>query len=120
MHQNIQSLTQKIDGLRLICSSVQAGIHLLTLSETWLSEQISDTKFSIEGNKIFRLDRANRGGGVAGYAKNELSLVRRYDLGIDGIEGLWLELFLPNSRGIIIYRPPNSSRFNDKEFISKF
>ena len=57
------------------------------------------------------------------YAKSELSLVRRGDLEIDGVEGLSLELFLPKSRGILIgtfYRPPNSSRFNDKEFISKF
>ena len=61
--------------------------------------------------------------GVGIYAKNELSLVRRYDLEIDGIEGLWLELFLSKSRGILIwtlYRPPNLSRFNDKEFITKF
>ena len=123
VHQNIQSLTKKIDELRLICSSVQAGIHLLTLSETWLNEQISDSEISIEGYKIFRLDRADRGGGVAVYVKSELSLVRRDDLEIDGVEGLWLELFLPKSRGILIgtlYRPPNSSRFNDKEFISKF
>ena len=65
VHQNIQSLTKKIDQLRFICSSVQAGIHLLTLSETWLNEQILDSEISIEGYKIFRLDRANRGGGVA-------------------------------------------------------
>ena len=71
VHQNIQSLTKKIDELRLICSSVQAGIHLMTLSETWLNEQISDSEISIEGYKIFRLDRADRGGGVAVYAKSE-------------------------------------------------
>ena len=49
--------------------------------------------------------------------------MRRDDLEIDGVEGLWLELLLPKSRGILIgtfYRSPNSSRFNDKEFTSKF
>ena len=49
--------------------------------------------------------------------------MRRDDLEVDGVEGLWLELLHPKSRGILIgtfYRPPNSSRFNDKEFILKF
>ena len=42
---------------------------------------------------------------------------------MDGVEGLWVELFLPKSRGILLgmfYRPPNSSCYFDKEFVSKF
>ena len=146
VHQNIQSITKKINELRLIRSSVQSGIHFITLSETWLNEQILDSEISIEGYKVFRLDRANKGGGIAVYAKNELSevfrldrankgggiavyaknelsVVRRDDLEMDGVEGLWVELFLPKSRGILLgtfYRPPNSSRYFDKEFVSKF
>ena len=123
MHQNIQSITKKINELRLICSSVQLGIHFITLSETWLNEQILDSEISIEGYKVFRLDRANKGGGIAVYAKNELSVVRRDDLEMDGVEGLWVELFLPKSRGILLgtfYSPPNSSCYFDKEFVSKF
>ena len=61
VHQNIQSITKKINELRLICSSVQSGIHFITLSETWLNEQILDCEISIEGYKVFRLDRANKG-----------------------------------------------------------
>ena len=56
------------------------------------------------------------------YAKDELSLVRRTDLEMDDVEGLWLELFLPKSHGVLIgtfYRPPNSSRYFDKQFVSK-
>ncbi|CAB4030915.1 Hypothetical predicted protein [Paramuricea clavata] len=123
VHQNIQSITKKINELQLICSSVQSGIHFITLSETLLNRQILDSEISIEGYKVFRLDRVNKGSGVAVYAKNELSVVRRDDLEMDWVEGLWVELFLPKSRRILLgmfYRTPNSSRYFDKEFVSKF
>lgn len=95
----------------------------MTLSETWLNEQISDSEISIPGYKVFRLDRGNKGGGIAVYAKDELSLVWRTDLEMDhDVESLWLELFLPKSHGVLIgtfYRPPISSCYFDKQFVSK-
>jgi hypothetical protein len=46
---------------------------------------------------LFRLDRGKNGRGVAVYAREELSFVRRDDLELEGVEGLWLKLLLPKS-----------------------
>ena len=122
IHQNVQSLRSKINELRLLCTSLQNGIHILTLSETWLNESILDSEISIPGYNLFRLDRGEHGGGVAVYARKELSFVRRDDLEMEEVEGLWLELFLPKSRGVLIgtfYRPPNTSKYHDSDFMSK-
>ena len=102
IHQNVQSLRSKINELRLLCTSLQNGIHILTLSETWLNESILDSEISIPDYNLFRLDRGENGGAVAVYARKELSFVRRDDLEMEGVEGLWLELFLPKSRGVLI------------------
>ena len=96
VHQNMQSLAKKINELRLICSSVNSGIHLNEKKKPWLNYQILDSEILIEGYKVLRLDRASKGGSVAVYVKNKLSVVRRDDPEMDGVEGLWLELFLPN------------------------
>ena len=53
VQQNIPGLPKKINELQLICSSLHSGIHLLTLSETWLNKQISDSEMSIPGYKVF-------------------------------------------------------------------
>ena len=42
VHQNIRSLLPKIDELRLLISSVQSKIDLITLSETWLTDDVSE------------------------------------------------------------------------------
>ena len=101
--------------------TVHNGIHILTLSETWLNESISDTEISIPGYNLFRLDREKNGGGVAVHAREEIQLVRRDDLEMKGVEGLWLELFLPKSRGVLIgtfYRSPSTSKHHDSDFMS--
>jgi hypothetical protein len=41
IYQNIQSLRSKINELRLLCTSLRDGLHILTLSETWLSKSIT-------------------------------------------------------------------------------
>jgi hypothetical protein len=69
----------------------------LTLSETWLSKSILNSEIAIPGYTLFRLDRGKNGGGVAVYAREELSFVRRDDLELEGVEGLWLKLLLPKS-----------------------
>ncbi|CAB3982840.1 Hypothetical predicted protein [Paramuricea clavata] len=49
IHQNICSLLRKMDELRLMISELKSGIHILTLSETWLAENISDAEIEIAG-----------------------------------------------------------------------
>ena len=123
IHQNVRSLLGKIDELRLIISELNSEIHLLTLSETWLHKDITDAELQIAGYQLFRRDRGAKGGGLAVYVRNDVSVVRRTDLENVSVEGLWLEVLIPKSRSLLVgtfYRPPNSSSYHDKDFMSKF
>ena len=123
IHQNVRSLTGKIDELRFILSKLSSQVHLLTLSETWVHKDISDAELEICGYQLFRRDRGAKGGGVAVYVRNDVSAVRRFDLEYDSIEGLWLEILIPKSRSLLVgtfYRAPNSSSYYDKDFMAKF
>ena len=123
IHQNIRSLTHKIDELRNMANEFKSEIHIIALTETWANEQILDGEFEIPVYNIFRKDRDAKGGGVLVFVRSDLSVFRRSDLDDTSVEGLWLEFLIPNSRGVLVgtfYRPPNSSRFYDKDFMSKF
>ena len=87
-------------------------MNILTLSEAWLSDNITSEEIEIPNFNAFRLDRntGQRSGGVAAYISEKLSVVRRSDLETSSIEGMWLELFFPKCRGILLgtyYRPSN-------------
>ena len=54
--------------------------------------------------------------------KSEITATRRDDLEDSTVEGLWLEISLPKTHGFLIgtfYRPPNSSKYHDKDFMVK-
>ena len=56
------------------------------------------------------------------FVRSDLSVARRCDLEDTAVEGLWLEILLPKSRGFLLgtfYRPPNSSHFYDQDFMLK-
>ena len=72
---------------------------MLTLSETWTNEGITDDEPKIFGYRLFRKDRDGKNGGVAAYVQEKLMVTRRDDLEIDTVEALWLEVSLPKSRG---------------------
>ena len=44
VHQNIQSLNDKIDQLHLLLHGIHSGIQLLTLSESWLKPDRNDSE----------------------------------------------------------------------------
>ena len=67
VHQNIRSLVKKVDEIRYIISKLKSGIHVLTLTESWLSSSITDAEISIPGYNIHRKDRGSKGGGVVIY-----------------------------------------------------
>ena len=41
IHQNIQILGAKVDQLRLLVRELKSGIHVLTLIETWLKQELA-------------------------------------------------------------------------------
>ena len=65
---------------------------ILTLSETWLSGDVSNTQIEIQGYTLHRLDRLSHSGGTAVYIPSHMKAKHRKDLEICGIEIIWLEL----------------------------
>ena len=122
IHQNIRGLVGKIDELRLIIAEFKAEIHILTLSETWTHEGITNAELDIPGYYLHRQDRDSKGGSVAVYVKKEISVVHRSDLEAPSIESLWLEILVIKSRSFLIgtfFIPPTSSAYYNREFVSK-
>ena len=62
-------------------------------------------------------------GGVGCYIRNDIHWQRREDLEQKGIEAMWIEILVKNSKSFlvcIIYRPPDSSKYLDRNFEEKF
>ena len=114
IHQNIRSIRGKLDELNILISQC-LNLHILAFTETWLDNGITDGEISLPGYKIFRSDRPNgKGGGIAVYVKEFLSIIRRVDLEqqFPG-ECILLEILLPKANGILFgtfYRPPILTR----------
>ena len=70
-------------------------IHVLAVSETWLSSLDSDGDITLPGfQEPFRKDRNTKGGGVCIFLSNQLSGKRRSDLEDPDLELLWVEMKL--------------------------
>ena len=70
IHLNIRSLPHKIDLLRAWL--VYNKPSVITLSETWLNNNISDDEIKLDGYVVYRADRDAHGGGVATYVSSNL------------------------------------------------
>ena len=111
-----------MDEVRIMLSELKSGIQLIAFTETWVNNDIHDAELHIPGYNLFRKDRVSRGGGIAVYVRCNITAFRREDLEDANVEGLWLEISLPKSRGFLVgafYRPPNSSNYYDKDFMTK-
>ena len=88
-------------------------IHIFGITETHLNGSINDQEIHIAGYDIVRNDcKRGSGGGICAYIRYDLSWHRRPDLESDKIEAIWIEIFIPKSRPILIcfmYRPPDTS-----------
>ena len=123
VHQNIRSVTRKIDELRFLVSELISRIELIALTETWINDEILDDEISIPGYQLFRKDRDTRNGGDAVFVKTDLLVTRRFDLESPNIEGLWLEVSFPKSKSFLVgtfYRPLNSSNYANSDFMDNF
>ncbi|CAB4033973.1 Hypothetical predicted protein, partial [Paramuricea clavata] len=59
-HLNVRSITNKIDSLRLLL--LNNPFDVLTISETWLTKNISDPELNIQGYSFIRNDRKSKKG----------------------------------------------------------
>lgn len=99
-HVNIRSLFGKLDCIRSALRG--SGVHILMISESWLNSDITDAMIRIPGYKVFRNDRASRGGGVMIYVKCGLSLkILDKSCDSDGIEFIMAGLKSKNSEVLL-------------------
>ena len=111
-HMNIRGLRGNISEVAFLLQ--QSRLDVLAVTETHLSESISDSEVVIDGYCILRLDRETRkGGGVAFFYKNNLDIrvVPKYH--DKHLEALWVELVLHSQRLLLgcVYRPPDYGVF---------
>ncbi|CAB4019684.1 Hypothetical predicted protein [Paramuricea clavata] len=121
-HQNVNGIMNKLDQIRLfLCKK---DVHIFGISESHTSASINDSELEVDGYVVERKDRNSAVyGGVLCYIRDGISFQRRKDLEIDGVEAIWVEVFIVNSKSIlicIVYKPPDSSLYLDKNFNSKF
>lgn len=85
-HINVRSLVKHFAYFK--DHVLTADYDIIAVTETWLSDAITDNAIHIDGYKIVRSDRPSRGGGVAFYIKSYLSFhILETNL---QIEQLWL------------------------------
>ena len=77
-HLNIQSLTSKIDELKLILKN--SPFDVIALSETLCDDTINDSEACIDDFILLRKDRNRHGGGVAVLISKRFDYKRRDDL----------------------------------------
>lgn len=102
----------KLHELEIIAERNKAVCICVT--EKWLNNTFPDSEVSIRNNCILCKDCDKQGGGVCMYIRKDLSFNKKTDLDHDGIEALWIELFLPKSKPVLTgvsYRPPTQQDF---------
>ena len=112
IHLNARSLLPKISELKIIACKTKAAV--ISVSETWLDNSVTDAEIWIDNYSIVRKDRNRNGGGVCAYVRNDISFTLASDISENELEAIWIEILLPKSKPIILgtcYRPPNQNNF---------
>ena len=107
VHYNVQSLANKT----AIIESEFKQFDIITVTETWLNERISDNEVQFNDYSIYRRDRTGDShGGICTFIRNNVYSKRRTDIELPNIECLWVEFYIHNRKILLgtFYRPPNS------------
>ena len=106
----MRSLVPKIDLLRVWVNQYKPDI--ITLSETWLTNKISNNEIELTNYVLHRADRGLRGGGVATFVLSNLaSEVITPEIEPSNFECLFVKVILHENKYITIgniYRPPSA------------
>ena len=110
--------------MKLLLQETKHKIEILGVTEAHLHKNIMDEEIKIEGYTFVRKDRkSGLGGGVGCFIRNDYHWQRCEDLDEEGIEGIWIQIFVKNTRPMFIcmvYRPPDTSKYLDQNFASIF
>lgn len=120
IHLNIRSIVSKIDLLRAWVTLYKPNI--ITVSETWLHESITDDEIEIDNFVLYRADRSSRGGGVAtSVAANLASNHICPSVEPVNFECLFVSIIFNENKHLTIgniYRPPSAPVDSTLSFLS--
>ena len=115
-HLNFRSLLSKLDEVLLFIQ--RHNVDVMTLSETWLDETVTDLEVCPDGYNllIFRRDRNRWGGGVAIVLSNHIRCRACPDISEGNVESLWIQLYPHTKRAVLlcfVHRSPSDYHFYD-------
>ena len=110
-HQNVCGLLDKFHNLEELFYR-HRNIDIMTLSETHIIDgdyNDNEPLFAMPGYTFLKRNRhTGKGGGLAMFIKDSIKWERHHDLENDDVEGIWVEVFIRNTRSFLIgvyYRP---------------
>ena len=125
-HQNVRGLFSNFVNVQELLDGGNR-MDILSLSETHIINDgydDNDTLYTVDGYRFIKRNRdGGRGGGVAVYLKDNIEWQRRSDLEREAIENIWIEIFIPKSKSILLgifYRPPGTSKYLAADFMATF
>lgn len=119
LYFNARSIKNKIEELDCILSQIKTTVHLIAISETWLSDE-DNTCLSVKNYSTITSSRKNRsGGGVAllvHKSVNNFDCIDTYS--DDFLNSLSVKIFFNNSDFLInvCYNPPNMNSVRYENF----
>lgn len=126
IYTNCHSLVNKREELRQMISDMQPQPHVITLTETWTNQAISNSELQIPGYILkARRDRTDtdhgRGGGIITYIMEGVTSVEINDPLYDDFNAT-LGVQINTKKGpvkiLTVYRSPNSTSENNAALLS--
>ena len=113
-HINVNGLLSKLLDIKALLFSI--NFDILAISESHLSEDISDDEIAITGYKTARCDRKDgrKGGGRVIYYAGHLDAFERQDINVNNyLEATWIDIMVASQRLLVasIYRLPDNTKF---------
>ncbi|BHF71211.1 hypothetical protein SprV_0401426600 [Sparganum proliferum] len=120
-YTNVQSILPKLDELKIHICDLSPDV--VSLTESWLSENVDDRELMLPGFQLFRRDRRDRqGGGVVTYVKHGLLVSEKTEQFACSAETIWLTIRVPGSQSLevlTVYRPPRSDPEADARLLEE-
>ena len=123
---NACSLRNKKNDLRDLAQA--KDLKLISVTETWCKDWMSDGSLSLDGYTMYRCDRKEANGGAKGggtilYVRNDIEQrsCKALNTG-DYDSSVWCWIMLKGGKKVLvgsIYRSPNSSRENNERLLQK-
>jgi hypothetical protein len=98
----VQSIIPKLD----LIAAEYTDFDILSFTESWLKDTNTADSIELLNYQIpFRKDGGGdkKGGGIVVYVKDNIYTMRRFDLEIQDIEVIWIQLKICNKRSFLWY-----------------